>query len=52
MWKNQFQQLLYNSVKCDDDASLVKQLLPTVNDNPIIVCMSELINAINKQKNW
>ena len=36
-------------MKCDDDASLVKQLLPTVNDNPITACMSEVVNAINKK---
>jgi len=32
MWKNNFQHL-YNSVRCENDASLVKQLLSTATDS-------------------
>ena len=51
MWKNYFQHL-YNSVRCENDASLVKQLLSTATDSINTVCMSEVVNAIRKQKKW
>ena len=49
MWKNHFHQL-YNSVKCDDDARLVTNLLATVNDGEVTVCLADVVDAIRKQK--
>ena len=49
MWKNHFHQL-YNSVKCDDDARLVTNVLATVNDGEVTVCLADVVDAIRKKR--
>ena len=48
-WKNHFQQE-YNSVKCDNDAKLVTNLLATANGGDVTVCLADVVDAIRKQK--
>jgi len=47
--ENHFQQL-YSSVKCDDDARLVINLLATANDGDVTVCLADVVDDIPKQK--
>ena len=49
MWRNHF-QLLYNSVECNEDNKLVGKRLLTANDDKVTVCLSDVLDVINKQK--
>ena len=50
MWKVHFQRL-YNSVSCDTDAAVYKNVLSDIDtDSKLSFCLAEVVTAIHKQK--
>ena len=50
MWKDHFQRL-YNSVSCDTDAAVFKNVLSGIDtDSKLSFCLAEVVTAIHKQK--
>ena len=49
MWKDHFAQL-YNSVDCDDDIKLFTDSLSLASDEKIVLCLADVVEAIQKQK--